>query len=109
VATQIIPYATPRNYGDVAGPTNASLEITAPDGFTSVVDVFAWVLTKQNYGTAALPQAHPTWMDLHGGGAGMPPDYFLTVSDLSAIYIFGFQRGLPWENTQGGLEPQNCP
>jgi choice-of-anchor B domain-containing protein len=109
VATQVMPWQTPRNYGDVAGPTNLSLEITPPDGFTSVVDVFAWVLTKQNYGTAALPQAHPTWMDLHGGGAGIPPDYFLTVSDLSAIYIFGFQRGLPWENSQGGLEPQNCP
>jgi hypothetical protein len=109
IETQVMPWQTPRNYGDVAGPTDVSLNITEPDGFTSVVDVFSWVLTKQNYGTATLPQAHPTRMDLHGLGAGIPPDYFLTVSDLSAIYIFGFQRGLPWKNTQGGLEPQNCP
>jgi hypothetical protein len=109
IGTQVQPWATPRNYGDVAGPTDVSLNITAPDGFTSVVDVFAWVLTKQNYGTAALPQAHPTRMDLHGLGAGIPPDFFLTVSDLSAIYIFAFQRGLPWENSQGGVEPADCP
>jgi hypothetical protein len=109
IATQVMPFATPRNYGDVAGPTDVGLNITEPDGFVSVVDVFAWVLTKQNYGTAALPQAHPTRMDLHGLGDGIPPDYFLTVSDLSAIYIFGFQRGLPWANSQGGLEPHNCP
>jgi hypothetical protein len=104
-----MPWETPRNYGDVAGPTTIGLSITRPDGNVNVTDVFAWVLTKQNYGTAALPQAHPARMDLHGLGDGIPPDYFLTVSDLSAIYIFGFQRGLPWENTQGGLEPQNCP
>jgi hypothetical protein len=109
IATQVMPWQTPRNYGDVAGPTNVALEITAPDGFVSVVDVFAWVLTKQNYGTPALPQAHPTRMDLHGLGAGIPPDFFLTVSDLSAIYIFGFQRGLPWQNSQGGIWPPACP
>jgi hypothetical protein len=109
VATQVMPFRTPRSYGDVAGPTDAQLEITPPDGFVSVIDIFAWVLTKQNYGTGALPQAHPTWMDMHGSGDGIPPDYFLTVSDLSAIYIFGFQWGLPWENSQGGLEPGHCP
>jgi hypothetical protein len=109
VATQVMPWRGQRQYGDLAGPTDATLEITAPDGFTSVVDVFAWVLTKQNYGTAALPQAHVTRMDLCGPGIGIPPDYFLSVCDLQALYVFGFQRGLPWENSQGGLEPQNCP
>ena len=48
-------------------------------------------------------------MDLHGPGNGIPPDYFLTVSDLFAIYVYGFQKGLPWVNVQGGVDPAGCP
>ena len=100
------------NYGDIVGDTTVSLEFDPPDGYTNVGDVFAWILTKKNYGTASKPQAHVTWMDLHGGstpGDGIPPDYILSVADLSAVYVFGFKLSLPYQNTQGGLDPQNCP
>jgi hypothetical protein len=109
VATTVMPNNTPRNYGDVVGPTDGELNMTPPDGFVNVSDITAWLLTKQNYGTSNLPQAHPTWMDLHGLGTGLPPNYILGVSDLMQIYSFGFVKGLPWKNASGGLDPQDCP
>ncbi len=83
--------------------------MTPPDGFVNVADVAGWILNKQNYGTSNLPQTHPTWMDLHGLGTGLPPNYILGVSDLQQIAVFAFGNGLPWENASGGLEPGDCP
>ncbi len=106
------PYLAPSfhgNYGDVAGPVDDITEqFTPPDGFTNVVDVSAYVLTKQNYGTSNTPQTHPTWVDLHGSvGSGSPPQYILNVADLSQIK-FGF-LGDPWTEDPGNLQPGGCP
>lgn len=60
------------NYGDVAGNV-VGTEFAPPDGVANIVDVSAYQLTTQNYGTANTPQTHPTWVDLNGLGAGQPP------------------------------------
>ena len=99
------------NYGDVGGTvegTAPDVYFTPPDGFTNIVDLSAYIMTKQNYGTANTPQTHPTWVDLHGLGDGNPPQYILNVSDLNSLK-FSQTPGWPWQNTQGGLEPCNCP
>jgi hypothetical protein len=94
------------NYGDVAGTVVGSA-FSPPDGFTNVVDVSAYILTKQNYGTANTPQTHPTWVDLHGLGAGNPPQYILNVSDLGQI-LKAF-AGDAWTDDPGNLTPAQCP
>ena len=104
-----MPNKTPRNYVDVVGPTDVDVNMTPSDGFANVYDVGWWILNKQNYGTSNLPQTHPTWMDLHGLGAGIPPNYILSFSDLTQITVFGFGRSLPCKNSAGGLEPGVCP
>ncbi len=98
------------NSGDVVGPvegTDSDLHFTPPDGFTNVVDVSAYVLTKQNYGTASKPQAHPTWIDLHGLGDGNPPQYILNVSDLGLI--LKALVGDAWTDDPGNMNPGACP
>jgi len=94
------------NFGDVAGAVLGT-EFSPPDGFTNVNDISAYVLTRQNYGTANTPQAHPTWVDLHGLGTapppnGNPPQYILNISDLTLI-VKALQ-GNKW--TDGPREPQ---
>ncbi|MFQ5589776.1 MAG: hypothetical protein ACE5HE_01305 [Phycisphaerae bacterium] len=108
IATQVMPFQTPRNYGDVAGPVTPTLEFTPPDGFMNVVDIQAWQLTNQNWGTPNKPQTHPTWVDLHGGGTGIPPNYIINVTDLNALK-FTQTPAWPWPNSLGGLDPQDCP
>ncbi len=73
----------------------------------NIVDVWAYGLTKQDYGTQNKPQAHPTWIDLHGLGDGNPPNYILNVNDIYQI-LFGYV-GLPWKNASGNLQPGDCP
>jgi hypothetical protein len=111
VSTQLLPFNAPGvrgNYGDVVGPVDGiTLNFTEPDGFANTVDIAAYLFTVQNYGTVNLPQAHPTWIDLHGMGAGNPPQYIINVSDLVQIK-FGF-LGLPWANASGNLQPGDCP
>ena len=109
IGTQVMPWEQPRNFGDVAGPVTPQLQFTKPDGFQGVVDTMAYLLTNANWGTVNLPQAHPTWVDLHGLGTGIPPQYILSVSDLGLIYVYAGTYGWPWQNTVGGLEPCNCP
>ncbi|MHC4696349.1 MAG: hypothetical protein ACYTFA_06380 [Planctomycetota bacterium] len=113
VATQVFPSGTPPgDYGDVVGTvqgTDPDFYFTPPDGSVNVTDVAAWLLTMQNYGSPVKPQAHPTWMDIHGLGTGIPPNFILNVNDLTAVYAFGFVHGWPWVNTQGGLSPGDCP
>jgi hypothetical protein len=97
-------------YGDVCGGTEGDPpEVLPPDQYVNVKDLLVTQLTLINYGSATLPQAHPTWVDLHGPGVGIPPQYILNVSDLTAVYVFGLTNTLPWVNTQGGLDPQDCP
>ncbi len=96
------------NYGDVAGPVDAiTEEFTPPDGFTNVIDVSAYVNTKQNYGTTNKPQTHPTWVDLHGLGNGQPPQYILNVSDMGQI-LKAF-AGDAWTDDPGNMDPGQCP
>ncbi|MFQ5592468.1 MAG: hypothetical protein ACE5HE_15025 [Phycisphaerae bacterium] len=129
------PFVSPGfrgNYGDVAG-TVVGTEFAPPDGFTNVVDISAYILTKQNYGTANNPQTHPTWVDLHGVGsspfvcreaqtacndsgdcppgdsctAGNPPQYIINVADLTQIKkAFA---GDPWTSDPGNMTPAQCP
>ena len=110
IPTQPAPFNAPgarASYGDVAGPISPSLQFNPPDGFVSVIDISAYLLTQQNWGTANLPQAHPTWIDLHGLGYGSPPQYILNVSDLSQI-MFGY-NGNPWTQDTSNLQPGECP
>jgi hypothetical protein len=114
VATQRFPeLARPVGfplYGDVCGGTELpGPTVIPPDQYVNVKDLLVTQLTLINYGSATLPQAHPTWVDLHGPGVGIPPQYILNVSDLTAVYVFGLTNTLPWVNTQGGFEPQDCP
>ncbi len=76
-----------------------------------MVDVSAWGLTKQNYGTLTPPQLHPTMADLHGSGYGAVANYILGLSDQQAIISHGFTWALPWDNPDmlGGVDPSTCP
>ncbi len=95
-------------YGDVAGAVDPVTESFAPpDGITNVIDVSTYVLTTQNYGTATLPQTHPTWVDLHGLGDGQPPQYILNVSDLGQI--LKAVAGDAWTDDPGNMTPSQCP
>ncbi len=123
IGTIAQPFVSPGfrgNYGDVAGPvegTAPDLYFTLPDGITNVIDVSAYILTKQNYGTANVPQTHPTWVDLHGLGDGNPPqppppngnppNYILNVSDLQQI-VKAFV-GDAWTDDPGNMNPGQCP
>ncbi|MHC4697724.1 MAG: C25 family cysteine peptidase, partial [Planctomycetota bacterium] len=111
IATQRFPSDTPfKLYADVTGGTAMpGPAVLPPDGYVNVSDLLVTLLTIQNYGGANTPQAHPTWVDLHGGGTGVPPNYILGVSDLQAVYVMSLTRGLPWVNSLGGLDPQGCP
>ncbi|MHC4696225.1 MAG: M6 family metalloprotease domain-containing protein, partial [Planctomycetota bacterium] len=87
-------------YGDVAGGTvMPGPTVLPPDSCVNVKDVMVTLLTIQNYGGPDLPQAHPTWVDLHGLGTGIPPNYILGVADLQAVYVFSLTNGFPWVNT----------
>ncbi|MHC4696310.1 MAG: M28 family metallopeptidase [Planctomycetota bacterium] len=105
IATQRFPALFPfKLYGDVTGGTVLpGPEVLPPDGYVNVADLQVTLLTILNYGTVNKPQAQPTWVDLHGLGAGIPPNYILNVSDLQAVYVYSLTNGLPWVNTQGGL------
>ncbi len=102
---QLMPH-----YGDVAGAVTVQNPccFTPPDDYTSVIDFGAYLLTNQNWGTTADPQAHPTWIDLHGPGAGIPPQYIIMVTDLTML-LRAFVDIWPYENTIGGLAPGDCP
>jgi len=51
--------------------------------------------------------AHTTWVDLHGLGAGSPPDFILDVSELQRIK-FGF-LGQIFTDVPEQLDPEDCP
>jgi formylglycine-generating enzyme required for sulfatase activity len=114
VATQRFPeLARPVGfplYGDVCGGTEGDPpEVLPPDQYVNVKDLMVTQLTVINSGSATLPQAHPTWVDLHGPGTGIPSQYILNVSDLQAVYVYALTKTLPWVNSQGGSDPQDCP
>ncbi len=97
-------------YADLCGGTQMpGPTVIPPDGYVNVKDLLVENLTLINYGSFALPQAHMTWADFHGTGTGIPPNYNLSVADLMAVYVMSLVNSWPYENTQGGLEPQKCP
>ncbi len=96
------------HYGDVAGAVTPALVFDPPDGFTNVRDISAYLLTLKNWGTTNLPQAHPTWIDLHGPGLGIPPQYIIMVTDLTMI-LRAWVDSWPYENSIGGRAPGDCP
>ncbi len=107
VGTQVKPDTA--HYGDTAGEVTPELVFEPPDGFVNVRDISAWQLTNQNWGTPNLPQAHLTWIDLHGNGAGLPPNYILNITDLTAVTL-SWVNSWPWEGAPyGGLSPGDCP
>ncbi len=109
IGTIAQPFVSPGfrgNFGDVAGGV-VGTAFTPPDGFTNVVDVSAYTLTKQNYGTINTPQTHPTWVDLHGPGDGNPPQYIVNVSDVGQI-LKAF-AGDAWTDDPGNMNPGECP
>ncbi len=108
IAPPLLFPALRANYGDVAGPVGYITEaFAAPDGIVNVVDISAYLLTHQNYGTANKPQTHPTWVDLHGLGDGSPPQYILGVSDLGQILKAIAMDA--WTEDPGNLNPGQCP
>jgi hypothetical protein len=89
-------------YADVCGGTQSpGSTVLPPDGYVSVKDLLVESLTIINYGGHNLPQMHMTW--------GIPPNYNLSVADLMAVYVFSLTDSKPYVNTQGGLDPQDCP
>jgi len=98
----------PRYYGDVVGVGTGKLPplsgFTPPTGVVNVTDVQAYILKFQG---PSSPNAHATWVDLHGDGPGSPPDFIINVSDLQRIK-FGFQ-GQRYTNAPDHLNPADCP
>jgi hypothetical protein len=98
------------HYGDCVGPVTAG-QFTPPDGFTSVVDVQAYLIAYQ--GGATSP--HTTWVDLHGAVVGsacasgdcVVPQQILNVGDLQTIK-FAF-LGQTYVETPGHENPGDCP
>jgi hypothetical protein len=107
VPTQVMPYLTPRDYGDVGGPATPEGEFTPPDGFADAVDIEIFMQTSANWGNPDLPQVHPTWVDLSGLGTGIPPDYRVDVRDV-LVLSHGVTHNLPWTWMFGGLDPGEC-
>jgi hypothetical protein len=98
------------NYGDIAGaPHFAGAPFGPPDGYANVTDVMAVLFTMYNLGTDNQPQAHPTWVDLHGLGDGIPPNYIINVTDLQLLLKgVGLIAG-HWTDFGGALNPGDCP
>ncbi|MHC4697360.1 MAG: M28 family metallopeptidase, partial [Planctomycetota bacterium] len=113
IETQKFPGGIPlKLYGDVCGGTQfPGPTVLPPDQYVNVKDLTCELWTQINYGSTTLPQMHMTWADLHGPGVGVgiPPQYILNVSDLQAVLVFSLTNGLPWVNSQGGLDPDACP
>jgi hypothetical protein len=111
IATQPLPFTAPGtagSYGDIAGGTVLpGPTVLPPDGYVNVEDLQVMLLTIVNYGGYNLPQAHPTWVDLHGLGPGSLPNYVLNVSDLQQV-MFGLLSH-PWSQYPGNLQPGQCP
>ena len=96
------------NLGDIASaPPSAGEPFGPPDGYANVTDYMAVLFTMQHLGTDDQPQAHTTWVDLHGLGDGIPPNYIINVSDLQLI-VKGVTGG-HWTDFGGALNPGDCP
>jgi len=97
-----------RFFGDTVGLGTGDLPplagFTPPNQVVNVTDVSAYLLTAQGDST---PSAHVTWVDLHGSGPGVPPNYIPNVSDLQRI-LFGLE-GQHYADPPDHLDPADCP
>ncbi|MHC4696064.1 MAG: hypothetical protein ACYTFA_04895, partial [Planctomycetota bacterium] len=95
-------------YGDVVGVGTGALPpepgFTEPNGAVNVSDVQAFLLTVQG---PTSPSVHTTWVDLHGLGDGVPPNFILNVSDLQRI-LWGID-GQQYLDAPEHLDPADCP
>jgi hypothetical protein len=95
-------------YGDVVGTGTGALPpepgFTEPNGAVNVSDVQAFLLTVQG---PTSPSVHTTWVDLHGLGDGVPPNFILNVSDLQRI-LWGID-GQQYLDAPEHLDPAHCP
>ncbi len=99
-----------KHYGDVVGlveGTSPNLYFTPPNRIVNVFDLTGYLLTKKNYGTLNKPQAHPTWIDLHGPDSANTPQYILNVSDLTLI--LEANEGAKWTDRAENRNPGQCP
>ncbi|UCE62105.1 MAG: hypothetical protein JSU63_10420 [Phycisphaerales bacterium] len=98
----------PHDYGDVVGAGLGTLPpcqgFLPPDGFVSVTDVQAYVLTAEG---PTSPSAYITWIDIHGLGPGSPPNQILNASDLQQI-LLGL-AGVQFSDGPDHLNPADCP
>ena len=98
-----------RHYGDTVGEGTGDLTpllgFTPPNGVVNVTDVQAYLLTQR--GDPAFSSVHATWVDLHGLGDGVPPNFVLSVADLQRI-LFGFD-GQEYSGAPDHLAPADCP
>jgi len=97
---------------DATGPQTCDEKFTPPDGFTSVLDVQAYLIA--NRGGATAP--HTTWVDIHGVVIGadcggwadcIVPQQVINVADLQII-LHGF-LGKTYAETPGQENPGDCP
>ncbi|UCE58772.1 MAG: hypothetical protein JSU63_15165 [Phycisphaerales bacterium] len=97
-----------RYYGDVVGVGTGAMPptvgFTGPDGIVNVTDVQAFLMTAEGDATPSTPTP---WVDLHGNGTGVPPNFILNVSDLQRI-LFGLE-GQMYTDSTDQLDPANCP
>ncbi|MHC4698111.1 MAG: DUF7948 domain-containing protein [Planctomycetota bacterium] len=96
------------HYGDVVGMGTGDLPpllgFTSPNGVVNVSDVQAFLLTMQGPLTPCVPT---TWVDLHGLGVGIPPNFILNVSDLQRI-LWGI-AGQQYLDAPEHVSPGDCP
>jgi hypothetical protein len=90
-----------RHYGDTVGESTGS-GYTPPQGVVNVSDTQAYILAVQHRPGAP----HMTWIDLHGLGAGSPPNCLCNVADLQRI-LFGFE-GQKYTDSPDHLDPADC-
>ncbi|MFQ5590414.1 MAG: S8 family serine peptidase [Phycisphaerae bacterium] len=89
-------------YGDTVGQSTGDA-FTPPQGVVNVTDIQAYIFVVQHLRGAP----HISWVDLHGLGSGMPPNFLVNVSDLQNI-LFGFQGQL-YTDVPEHLDPADCP
>jgi hypothetical protein len=96
------------HYADVVGVGTGDYPplpgFTPPNGAVNVADVQAFLLTMQGLSS---PSAHTTWVDLHGLGVGVPPNFMLNVADLQRI-LWGIDRQ-EYLDSPEHLNPADCP
>ncbi|MHC4697032.1 MAG: reprolysin-like metallopeptidase [Planctomycetota bacterium] len=91
-----------RFHGDIVGVFGT--EYSGPNSVVNVSDVQAMVFCIEEL--AGAP--HITWCELHGLGAGSPPNFIHNVSDLQQL-LKGFEGLTFLESNPDNRDPADCP